>query len=355
MCIVAEGPDDCRRIAAPNSQGELAWCVGFAPHPDRRRGWSASTEARAASCSAGPRPRVRRRSPPIQDRVGQLRRPFLVVSPRSGYRLNLVVPTVDGGGTFGGIRTALDLFEAIGADVTERRIVSVARQPPRGPVALPAYTPVDGGDDPDIPLQLVARQSTHGPARRPRRRRLRGHVLDDRRPRGPDPPLAGRHQRIGAAPFGYIIQDFEPGSIRGPRSGCWPLDLRRCRPGRSGSSTPRACATTSMRPGSGSRRSTRSSRGCCRRSGRRWPPGGRPLADDRRVRTTGHAAERLSGHHRRAASVAPATRSPSWQLVSVGQAHPDIDLGGGAVLGSIGKLDIPAYASLLASRPSASR
>ncbi len=41
--------------------------------------------------------------PPIQDRVGQLRRPFLVVSPRSGYRLNLVVPTVDGGGTFGGI------------------------------------------------------------------------------------------------------------------------------------------------------------------------------------------------------------------------------------------------------------
>ena len=37
----------------------------------------------------------------------------------------------------------------------------------------------------------------------------------------------------------------------------------------------------------------------------------------------------------------------SWRLVSVGQAHPDIDLGGGAVLESIGKLDIPAYASLL--------
>ena len=37
----------------------------------------------------------------------------------------------------------------------------------------------------------------------------------------------------------------------------------------------------------------------------------------------------------------------SWRVLSVGQGHPDIDLGGDAVLESIGKLDIPAYASLL--------
>lgn len=37
----------------------------------------------------------------------------------------------------------------------------------------------------------------------------------------------------------------------------------------------------------------------------------------------------------------------SWRLVSVGQAHPEVDLGEGVVLRSIGKLDIPAYASLL--------
>ncbi len=36
-----------------------------------------------------------------------------------------------------------------------------------------------------------------------------------------------------------------------------------------------------------------------------------------------------------------------WELVSVGRSHPDIDLGGGAVLRSIGKLDLDGYAALL--------
>jgi hypothetical protein len=36
-----------------------------------------------------------------------------------------------------------------------------------------------------------------------------------------------------------------------------------------------------------------------------------------------------------------------WTLTSVGEAHPEIDLGGGVALGSIGKLDLDAYAALL--------
>ena len=40
-------------------------------------------------------------------------------------------------------------------------------------------------------------------------------------------------------------------------------------------------------------------------------------------------------------------RAIDWQTVSVGQSHPDIDLGVGDPLRSIGKLDLGGYASLL--------
>ena len=40
-------------------------------------------------------------------------------------------------------------------------------------------------------------------------------------------------------------------------------------------------------------------------------------------------------------------RAIDWQTVSVGQSHPDIDLGVGDPLRSIGKLDLDGYASLL--------
>ena len=36
-----------------------------------------------------------------------------------------------------------------------------------------------------------------------------------------------------------------------------------------------------------------------------------------------------------------------WNVISVGEAHPEIDLGGGAMLRSSGKLDLDAYARLL--------
>jgi hypothetical protein len=38
-----------------------------------------------------------------------------------------------------------------------------------------------------------------------------------------------------------------------------------------------------------------------------------------------------------------------WRVVSVGQSHPDVDLGGGLLLGSLGKLDLDGYAGLLRS------
>jgi hypothetical protein len=36
-----------------------------------------------------------------------------------------------------------------------------------------------------------------------------------------------------------------------------------------------------------------------------------------------------------------------WRIVSAGESHPDVDLGGGSVLRSLGKLSMDAYADLL--------
>ena len=41
------------------------------------------------------------------------------------------------------------------------------------------------------------------------------------------------------------------------------------------------------------------------------------------------------------------SNATGWNIISVGEAHPDIDLGGGSTLHSIGKLDLDAYAALL--------
>ena len=158
-------------------------------------------------------------------------------------------------------------------------------------------------------------------------------------------PSAGR-RRLAA----YVIQDFEPGFF--PWSAQWMLARATYdAPARDGRDLQHvsSCATTSTRPGSGSSTSTPSSRACSRRFARRWrrPPcrARRTIVVYGRPGMPRNAFPAIVDGLRAWRASDP--NAADWTVVSVGEAHPDVDLGGGAVLRSIGKLDLDAYAALL--------
>jgi hypothetical protein len=282
--------------------------------------------------------------------VGLLSKVGFERSPRTGYRLNLVLPTVDAARTFGGIQTALDLFHAVGADVGERRIVSLGASGAPRTDAISAYRLVGAGElDPDDPLQVA---TLGGPASR------LGIRADDVfvATFWTTAELVGRIRRwqaatYGSAPdrFGYIIQDFEPGFY--PWSAQWML----------------ARATYAAPDEMIGIFNTSVLRDYFHSNGIRF--------------THEHTFEpRLLPRLRSAMDAPAASRTPTivvygrpgtprnafpaivdglrawraadpnataWSVISVGQPHPEIDLGGGVALRSIGKLDLDAYAALL--------
>ena len=123
-------------------------------------------------------------------------------------------------GTFGGIRTAIDLFEAIaghGSTAGSCRSAGTPRAPT--PPCLPTPRPQRRG-----PCR-AAPTGRPRPTERAARRSVRttsSWRRTGRRPSWSSASGAGRRRRTAAAGrFGYVIQDFEPGSSRGPPSGCW--------------------------------------------------------------------------------------------------------------------------------------
>jgi len=287
--------------------------------------------------------------PAVEDGVRLLSTADFTTSPSTAQRLNLVLPTVDAARTFGGIRTALDLLEALAGDVQERRVVSVGPSGPFVSEALAAYSPVPSDQDPPDPLQIVSL----------------GRPGASLAVRADDifvatfwttADLVRRIRRwqvstYGSAPprFGYVIQDFEPGFY--PWSAQWML-ARSTYTDPAGTSAifntsvlrdyfhsigirfeteytfePRLLATL---------RSAISSPAVAR---------SRTIVVYGRPGTPRNAFPAVIDGLR--AWRASDANAGSWRIVSVGQAHPDIDLGGGVALRSIGKLDIPAYASLL--------
>lgn len=285
----------------------------------------------------------------VEDGVRLLPKARFEPSPRAGYRLNLVLPTVDVARTFGGIRSALDLFEAIGADSMERRIVSVGPTGSGASGAIPAYRPVASGEDPADPLQIA---SLGGPGASLAVRADDVFVATF----WTTADLVGRIRRwqastYGSAPdrFGYVIQDFEPGFY--PWSAQWMLaratyavphqtigifntSLLRdyfhsigIRFGREYAFEPRLL--TALRSPIASPAVTRS----------------RTIVVYGRPGTPRNAFPAIIDGLRAWRASDP--NAASWHLASVGQAHPEIDLGGGVVLRSIGKLDLASYASLL--------
>ena len=270
-------------------------------------------------------------------------------SPRSGYRLNLVVPTLDAARTFGGIRTAIDLFEAIAGDSVERRIVSVGRNTSGADAAVPAYSRVVDGEDPAEPLQLVALDRPNAPlaireddvfvATYWTTAELVGRI------RAWQAETYGRPPRLGA----YVIQDFEPGFF------AWSAQWLLARATYDASAETVAIFNTSLL------------RDHFHASGiefehefafepRLLPALRAAMASPAVPRSRTIVVYGRPGIPRNAfpaivdglrAWRASDPNAAEWKVISVGEAHPDVDLGGGAVLRSIGKLDLEAYAALL--------
>jgi hypothetical protein len=287
--------------------------------------------------------------PAAEDGVGQLRRVTFVASPRTGYRLNLVVPTVDGARTFGGIRTALDLFEAVGAETAQRRVISVATSGPVPTSGPPGYDEAIAGDDPVTDLQFVRLDHAGAPlAVRPDDVFVATFWTTAE--------LVERIRRWQATTFGsapsrsaYVIQDYEPGFYPWSAQSMMASNTYR-----SASETIAAFNTTLLQD-------------YFHDVGVRFA---REFAFEPRILPTLRAAmdapERtrsrtivVYGRPRTPRNAFPAIvdglrawrrvdpRAIDWQTLSVGQSHPDIDLGVGDPLRSIGKLDLDGYASLL--------
>ena len=279
----------------------------------------------------------------------QLRRVTLVRSPRAGYRLNLVVPTVDAAATFGGIRTALDCFEAVGADVEQRRIIAVGRNSPTAAEAVPDYEVVEPGDDPSKARQFTAlRKPWAELAIRPEDVFVSTFwttaelVLRIRR---------WQASIYGQAPahWAYVIQDYEPGFY--PFSAQWLL----------------AQATYGHPQETVAIFNTSMLRDYFHASGIHFE---REFAFEPRLLPELRASIATSAGPRSRSIVVygrPGTarngfpaivdglrawrasdpEAAGWRVVSAGRAHADIDLGGGVTLKSIGKLDLADYAALL--------
>jgi O-antigen biosynthesis protein len=284
------------------------------------------------------------------DGVRELIRMLARPSQMAQLRLNLVIPTLDVAAAFGGVRTAIDLFRAVATDGTPSRIISLESIDPAGVEAFPGARLVTPDEDVPDPVQVVAiKAQDHASL-----------------PVGPRDVFIATYwttadlvirirqwqqANYGAVPprFVYLIQDFEPGFYP------WSAQhlLARATYDQPGSTI--AVFNTSLL------RDYVHDQGI-RFAGEfafepRLAPALRlvrdraPVARDLRIvaygrpRTPRNAFPLIvDGLRSWRASHAGAA---DWSVLSVGQEHADINLGGGGVMRSIGKLDIGAYGDLL--------
>jgi hypothetical protein len=370
--------------------------------------WRASALARGIrGFVAGPPPPPAPRPPPVivprpPSKGGGIIE-LVTAKPRPSvhgeFRLNLIVPSVADASTFGGIQTAIDLFRSVSADGVPRRIISVGALDGSTATSFADFTVVDGCDDTGDRAQLVslapplagvpvpARQPVATDGTSPTDGSLRALAAS---PAGtgreapavsvPGPaeegpvsiPVGPRDVFIatfwptalfalevrawqaatfGSAPpfFAYLLQDFEPGFY--PRSVQYLL---------SGStyeapeSTIAVFNTSLLQRGfheAGLRFAAEFS----------FEPRLAPVLRDaladpaversRTILVYGRPSKARNGFGLIVDGLrAWRTATPDagdWRIVSAGEPHIDIDLGGGVVLHSLGKLTLDAYAELL--------
>ena len=289
-------------------------------------------------------------------------RELVRASPRAsghdGFRVNLIVPSVGGASSFGGVQTALDLFHSVAGGEGRRRVISVEGLDASIATSFPEYRVVETTDDSDDPAQLVSLAPGPLPA------------LVNAGP--PSIPIGPRDVFIatfwptalfalevrdwqtatfGAAPpaFAYLVQDFEPGFY--PRSAQSVLSSSTYdAPGSTIAIFNTALLQREFHA-AGLRFASEFSF-----EPRLSPPLRAVLTDpagerSRTIVVYGRPSKPRNGFGLivdglrawRAATPGAA----DWRVVSAGEPHPDVDLGGGVVLRSLGKLSMDAYADLL--------
>lgn len=309
---------------------------------------------RAAMHEPPPRPEPKPPAPKpwLEDRMREIitvgLRPSAVREPR----LNLLVPSIQADVVFGGVQTALDLFEAIGASWPRTRIVTLGELDASVARRTVGYVKIDAVDDPDAPRQLVSIAGEGASLAVGA-----GDVFVATFWTTAEFAIriaAWQAATLGASPgrLGYLIQDFEPGFY--PWSANHLLSL----------------ATYASPVPTIAIFNTAILRGYFHDAGLtfahefafepRLPDGLRAVLArppdrprERRIvlygrpRTPRNAFPLLVDALREWRSREP--EASDWTVVSVGQQHPDIDLGGGTVVRSLGKLDLHDYGQLLRS------
>jgi O-antigen biosynthesis protein len=268
----------------------------------------------------------------------------------SDYRVNLLVSSVAAGSTFGGVQTAVDLFRSVAAGGERRRIISVEPLDAAATAAFPDFTIVDAADDSDDPSQLVSIASpgattipvgphdvfiaTFWPTA--------AFVLDVRRWQG---------STFGAAParFAYLIQDFEPAFY--PRSAQSLL----ARATYDDPASTIAIFNTSLLQGDFHDAGIRFSAEFAFEP--RLSPALREVLDrphaerSRRIVVYGRPSKPRNAFALIVDGLrvwrAAAPDAERWSIVSAGERHVDIDLGGGVTMEALGKLALSDYADLL--------
>jgi hypothetical protein len=316
------------------------------PRPATRAG---ATPGKGGAARAG------RQAPPpaarLDEGVRELVRTTARRSEHTRRRLNLVIPAADPAMAFGGVRTAVDAFLAMATGGIPIRIVSLAPVDPATAESLiPGSIVAAASDDPDHHTVFTAVDGGRG----------------DSLAIGPNDVFvatfwttadlvhrirAWQRATFGSAPdrFGYIIQDDEVGFY--PRSAQSVL----------------AAATYEDRAATIAIYNTAILRDHFHASGivfdhefvfeARLPRALRPVRSasgvprDQRIvaygrpRTPRNAFPLVVEGLRAWREIHPG--AADWSVVSAGQDHPDVDLGGDRWLRSIGKLDLAAYADLL--------
>lgn len=284
------------------------------------------------------------------DHVAELRSVELRRASVDLERINLIIPSVHPTATFGGVRTALDFFAALGERPLRQRILTLTPNDALAQAALPDYRAVglDSDEDPPRALISLSNASPGSLAVGPRDRFVATFWTTAE--------LAGSIRKWQAATYqtqpaalAYLIQDFEPGFY--PWSAQYLLALETY----GDHSRTIAVFNSSLL------------RDYFHSEGLRFehefafephlPPALRPYL----AAESGPRARQIVVYGRPST---PRNAFPlimdglrawrrqhpgadQWSIVSVGQRHLDVDLGGGMTVTSLGKLDLEAYAKLL--------
>jgi hypothetical protein len=283
-------------------------------------------------------------------RIKEIRRVELRPSAGNSPRLNLIIPSVSPTATFGGIRTALDLFAALGDGSTHKRILSLAPVDREAQAALPDYQPVSLSSDDDPARALVSLSDPSAGALAVGSGDRFVATFWSTAELGTWIRTWQANQFAGGSTrFGYLIQDFEPGfyawsaqyllaleTYREPEATVAILNTHMLRDyfHANGLQFDHEFVFEPRIPAALRRHLVEPAAPRSRQIviyGRPKPPRNAfPLLIE------GLRAWRL-GH----------PGAETWTVVSVGLQHADIDLGGGVTVQSLGKLALDDYAALL--------